>query len=240
MIEAHVFTRVIAAAMLASLGACASPLPVYPASGVRESLGVLAERAADLESFTGGGTLTVHNPERGTVTLEAAVVARKPDQLRVRAWKLGRSMADITLDGEEVVEKMDRRVEAGSLTEGLRGVRAVLLAIDERFYANAAELPGTDAATLVVRGVTADGTPMVCEIDRRTLTLREVRVDRESDEGASFTLEKYREIDGTVWPMRIRAVRGDREATLRLDWVEPNAQIAPGALPDRETTGGEP
>ena len=220
------------------LTACSHPLQHYPVMGAAESMAVLAQRSSTLRSFSGSGTLTVRSPEQGVVTLEVAVVARRPDQFRIRAWKLGRSAADILLQGEEVRATLDKRVKEEGLIEGVQSLRHALLSTDAEFLSRAVEHPSTSNQTLVVRGATSGGVRLLCEIDRATLTTRGVRVEWEdADEPAgepgatSLTLERYRVIDDTVWPTRIRAVHGTREATLRFDWVEFNADIPPGALP---------
>jgi|GEM_PF-3158880 len=219
-------------------GACRAPLPVYPTLAPEASLAVMGERASGVRTFSGAGSLTVRDPERGSVTLEAAIVARHPDQVRVRAWKLGRSVADITLDADAVEAETDRRVDRGVLVEGVHALRTVLLGVDEGFYRGASPDASSDGGTLLATGTVAGSDGVVrAEIDRATLTLRSLSV---GDAGGAFTLDRYREVDGTVWPMRIRATSGAREAVFRFDWVEFNTPLAPGALPDRAEPAGEP
>lgn len=219
------------------LASCRAPLPSYPTRPVEESLRVLASRASQLQTFSGAGSLTVRDPDRGSVTLEAAIVARRPDQVRVRAWKLGRSVADITLDGDRVEGETDPRVDRDTLVEGVRALRTVLLWVDGAFYERAARDAGTDGATIRARGTVAGVPgPVLAGIERRTLTLRSLEIEGNDAGGSgagSFTLDRYREVEGMVWPMRISASSHDRQAVFRLDWVELNTPIARGALPER-------
>lgn len=228
----------VATAMSPLLMSCVQPLPRFAARSDAESLAVLASRADGLRSFAGSGTLVVQSPEQGAVTLDVAVVARQPDQFRIRAWKLGQSAADILLNGDEVRIKLDDRVQERGLIEALRSVREALLAVDSEFFLHAEVQPDSDDALFVVRGVTRGGVHLRCEIDRATLTIQRVHPESNgghepdgTNEGAYIALERYRIFEGTAWPTRIRAIDDEREATLRFDWLERNADIAPGALP---------
>lgn len=215
------------------IAGCGTSLPTYELRSPEETLRHVSEGMHAAQTISGAGTLTVRDPERGNVSLEAALVARRPDQMRVRAWKFGRSVADVTLDGDRVLGETDPRVDRDVLVEGLRGLRRALLEIDQEFYDRAEVLPETSDEMLIARGRLSTGEVLFARIDRPTLTLRSLSVDPDvHDDDASFSLQKYEEVGGVAWPMRIRARRGDREAAFRFDWVELNTPVQRGALPE--------
>src|SRR5437016_14515019 len=68
----------------------------------REALDILIRRADAVKTVSSQGTITLQRPDGESVRLELAMVRAGPDELRLRAWKLGRAVFDLTKTGEDV------------------------------------------------------------------------------------------------------------------------------------------
>jgi len=93
----------------------------------------------------------------------------------------------------------------------------------------------------VERPLSAEGGTVVCEVDRATLTARSfVITDSQGVTRLSLSLERYRLIDQTPWPMRMvldlprpSGPTADEEPsrlTIRLDEPELNSELPAGAF----------
>ena len=94
--------RVFVAALLLAAGGCArkappSPLPTYAGLDDAAALKVLAARAEAVKTLSAQCALTLTRPDDQTVQLDGAVVMAPPEKLRLRAWKFGRAVFDLTL-----------------------------------------------------------------------------------------------------------------------------------------------
>ena len=86
--------------LLAALIGCAAPrdsLPTFARMDEARSLQTIAERAEKTKSVTAEGLITLRDAEGQTVRLDCVIVMRLPDELRMRAWKFGQAVFDLTL-----------------------------------------------------------------------------------------------------------------------------------------------
>jgi len=205
---------------------------------VSESLAILAARVEDIETLSGAGRLTVQNISGDTLTLQVAIVAQPPERLRLRAWKLSQSIADVTIiDGQIWVDLSDdlkTMVDQAETDE----IQIIAELLTPEFFRTAVEdIPAT-ASTLWIRGVGLDGQTLRCEVNRPTLSPRRWEVIPESFDGLAaksdpilvVLLDRYHVIEDSIWPMRVRATGASGFAELRFDWVELNKQLSPGAF----------
>ena len=64
---------------------------------VEDALARLAERSREVEALAGEGRLTLVDGEGESTVLRVALAARRPDHLRLRAFKLGQAVLDLTV-----------------------------------------------------------------------------------------------------------------------------------------------
>ncbi len=249
--------RRIAFALMAIAAAapsgCGTPLPAYPWKDHDTAQRLMAEHAAQLHSIQSGARLVLTAADGTSVTLDAAIVAAPPDRFRLRAWKLGHALLDLTLTPEGVWLKADehRGDAAGGAAAGLRSINAGGIAeawslftgglFAERDASGGARIETTDdgGPTFTLRRSAdtagsarpAGSAAITCEIDRRTLTARRCAVlDGSGAERAVVTLGGYRDFGGIVFPTRIEATGPDGTVLVLLDDPEFNTPLPPDAF----------
>jgi len=213
------------AAVLAA-GGCASPLPTYPMSDPADGLRVIADRLAGVQTIQAGATVEFEEAGGRGVRLDGVLVARPPDQLRLRAWKFNRAVFDATLSGGDVwllpVEtdgRQDHAFDAGGAAAGLR--RAGML-MSPAFFRGA----GVDGGRI-------DGDELTCVIDRPTLTPRrfeQAGAGPGATAGLTIELSGYRLVGDVPWPMTWTISHPQGRIVIRTEDVSLNATIVPGAF----------
>ena len=221
-----------------ALAACAAPpLPAYPWEGPEKALRILADRAASVRTVSATCTLVLSRPDGEGVSLDGAIAAGGTDRLRVRAWKFGHAVFDLTItpdglwawsaeDHPKAAEMLPPEVTAGRIADvwsraGGALFRGRPLRVEDgggpRFIAVFPLEPGT--------GVWA------CEIDRDTLTVRRCRVvDPSGRDRQTLSLERYAVVNGIVWPTRVQAVGEQGDITIEMDDVQLNSDLPPSAF----------
>lgn len=238
MIEqaARVFTRLVVCGITMLLTACAAPLPTYPAMTDGEALRTIAARLDSVHAIAASADVVLTNAKGETVSLDGAFVARPPDRARLRAWKFGTPVLDLTILPEGVWAFAATREGAApaDLTQlPAAGVSRAVELLTGSYFANATVVEADSTpATLVVHGPALGQNDVRCEIDRPTLTPREFRVlaNPEDRFAATITLDRYTVIDGVAWARRLRFTSPDGEILMRLGDVELNAETSPSAF----------
>jgi outer membrane lipoprotein-sorting protein len=231
--------RVCLAAMLLSAPGCAAhkppPLPTYHGLTDAAALRVLAERAASVEALSGRCDLTLTRADGQSVQLDGAIAMAPPDRLRLRAWKFGQAVFDLTLtpQGLWVMAPEDagrrEKVLPASLSAARFGREWAML--NGGFFLQGDLTTGGDAKWLDVRRRVEDGRTILCRVDRATLTPRQY--DMRDPHGAlrlRLALTDYRLVSGTPWPMKLNARSGDGHIDIRLKDVELNQDLPPNAF----------
>ncbi len=247
-------TRSAAIAVSAVLSACAAPLPTYPPMEPAAALDTLRERDAKIGTMTSTATVTLRDEKGSSVSFDAAIVAKWPDHLRLRAWKLGHAAFDLTFTPEglwvylpeEAKEKMADHGGFAVTGEqfgrvwGLFGPRAL-----EGATVDAGSWAGSIVARRAIGERSAGGGTVVYDIDQTTLTVRVCTFrDAAGAVRQTLRLEDYRVFGGgpggrekTVWPTRMVAEGDQGRVTIRLGTPEFNAEPAPEAfVPPRRAT----
>lgn len=244
---------VLVGSFLALSGCSPAPLPRYPLMNARQSLDAMRARSAEIRSVSGRGELGLDDPEHGTVRFEAAFVMRPPQHARVRAWKLGHAVFDLTAtpDGVWIYTPEEQATEGvpnpnrstasplsatlARTSDALPDWMAVLWGHDSPDTREAGtrttELQGP---MLVLNDALASGGCFRRTVRRATLTTERAEVF-DSDGASLFTLDlsDYRELRGVVWPCTIVASSsGGRVTILTRDLVtnaESDAAFTPAA-----------
>lgn len=232
---------VVLLGLITLAGGCAptppvETVPAYPLMDAPESLRVLGEKARTVRALSGEGLITLTRPDGESVRLDAALAMRPPERARIRAWKFGRAVFDLTVTPEGVwvvsPEDSNRReqIRAAGVSAGqLARTWAVLAG---GFFEQDGLKTELDDKRILVRREASGGEPaVVCEVDRRTLTPR--RYSMLDDRGAtrfSLTMDRYRQFGEVVWPMRLVAVSDGGTVEVELREVEVNPELPANAF----------
>lgn len=210
---------------------CASRLPVYPAMGDAESFATIADRQASVKTLSAECDLDLTDSLGQRVSLDGVLVAALPGKVRLRAWKFGHVVFDLTMaDGKGWVMVPDdvrgpRRFDVESLPA--RQVRDAMDLLGPAYFL-AARHGGGNERVLLARGPALGRDDVECEIDRATLTPRRFVMDMgEASAPTELLFDEYAVVGEIVWPMRVRLRSPSGEVSIRFRGVELN-----GALPD--------
>ena len=221
--------RVSVALMLLALAAgCGQreSIPTYPDMSVADSVKVISERSAKIKDISGEGAVTLTDPKGQSVRLDAACVFAPPDRARIRAWKFGQAVLDLTITPDAIYIFLPRKEGPGeqlrsALGDTSRAVRE-WLALLAPVFTGSNDVVVESGSQLIV---TTENS-LVIHIDRKTLTTRKyVAVDEHGRERLSLTLSQYRAIEDIVWPMRIEA-KSD-SGLVRIDMRGVELNVAP-------------
>jgi len=232
-------TLICFAFFLLGAGGCATRvqenIPTYPLTDAASTVRLVAEHAKQVHSLTGEGLITLTRPDGESVRLDAAMAMQPPQRARMRAWKFGRAVFDLTVTPEgvwAVIPEDPKRKE--QITAA--GVSAAKLAktwsvLSGGFF----ESPGLKAETrgskLLVRREMSDEPLVVCEVDRSTLTPRKYSLlDDKGVTRFTLSLEQYRQFGNVVWPTRLIAVSESGTVEIELRDVEINPELEPAAF----------
>ena len=214
--------------LVASLlvGGCAAPLPTYAPMEASAAWRIVAERASSIRGVTSEADTTLTGDDGTSLRVDAALLLAPPDRLRLRAWKLGHAVLDVTGDGGVVwvdaPEVPEARGGADALgVEPAALVRGLLLVPGWAFARREPVRAERRADRYVYELDTPDG-PLTCEVDVRTLAVRRWRVEG----GQTLELSAHRLVDGVAWPGTAVLRDGARSVRLRF------RDVALDAAPD--------
>ncbi len=225
---------------------CASELPAYQWVDHDTAMRDIAARADAVKTLTARCRIILQSPDGGSTQLEGVIATSRPDQLRLRAWKLSQPAFDLTItadglwvfDGDTEHPHDDLPADQGfawlaSALEALGGI--VVISPTER----ASHVDRRGGAThRIQRPINEGGGVLTCDLDRRTLTFRQCMVqDGNGSLLAGIIFDRYRVTDDVVHPGRIEASSGDRTITVLVDDVEINPELPASAFvpPPRAT-----
>ena len=236
-----------AAAGCHSLGGSAA-LPTYSAMNGQTARAILAGRADALHSLTAQCEVTLDRGDGHAVRLDAALVMEPPNLIRMRAWKLGQAVFDLTLrpDGLwiEVPPEASKHGEVIPATLNAAQVSRQLTWITGGFF-SAMDLK--TSGNLTFSRILSDGTTAVCDVDPATVTARRFSL-LDSTGAVRFTLDlaAYRNFDGIIWPTHLTATElahdGDKGGHIDIlfEDVEFNTELAGQAFVPPPTAKRQP
>lgn len=229
------------------VGCCTAP----PGQALTEVQGLtdqqvidaLAQRADQVQSVMSSGTMRIQTDDGGSVRLDVALLASGNDRLRLRAWKLGRAVIDLTRDGEAVWVWTSERASDPDEPDTLAMLPTAAqldLAwrlISGQLFASPPDRVEASASSGLVAIYTikeqTQATPITAKltINRPTQTIRQITIhDAQGLQRASYTPSGYRLIDGLPWATRIAFESADFAFEIVLDEVELNAALPSSAF----------
>ncbi len=194
----------------------------------------LVRRQSLIRTVSGSGVLNLTGADEQGVVLDLAVALAPPDRARVRAWKFGQAVFDLTVNPTGAWMKAsdtDGRAAAAGATAAQ--VTRGLSLLTGGFF-NDPDTVGQDVGgELVLRRVRAGEPTVVCHVERATLVPR--RFELLDDAGAvrfTLTMESYQPAaGGALWPRRVVADSGAKgKAVVTLDDADVNGELPGGAF----------
>jgi outer membrane lipoprotein-sorting protein len=229
---------VLTAAFLFLLVGCAprEKLPTVAWRDPSEALSILARRAESVKTVTAEGDITLQRPDGESVRLDLAMVRAGSESVRIRAWKLGQAVFDLTMtpEGAWLLTPKDASLQNKARSAGLSARKlAQNLALLGGDLFRQHDLTVRDAGNYleVTSPVAADGTQVRCEVERRTLTPRRyVLLNREQVARFSMDLSDYSLIGDIPFARRYLAISDDGRIVIVLREVELNTELAESAF----------
>lgn len=220
-------------ALAAMLTGCAATLPTYEPMEAREAWRVVAERIEAIESVRAEADATLSGPDASSLRVDAVLLLRAPNGTRLRAWKLGHAVLDLTATGEGVwfdsasppdgTDETTFGVGPDELAEGLA------LLGGWRYEANVPTRAERVGDCYEFDCPTESGT-VRCVVDGSALV--PLSLSRAGPDVTEFSLEldRYRLVGDTPWPQRARLEAGDRSILLVFRDVTLNEPLPAGAF----------
>lgn len=233
-----------------AMSACGTtPLPTYGAMTDEEALAVIAARLDVVKRVTATADIVLTDARGESVSLEGAFVAEMPDRARLRAWKFGTAVLDLTITPDGVWAIVPEREGAGEISQlSSMGVTRALEMATGAFFRTAHAIEGASTArVLVVQGRAMGADALLCEIDRATLTPRRYSIvagTGDSQQGMTLTLDRYDMVKdqdavtlvselrepSVAWARRVTFSGPRGEIVLRFIDIELNGEVGPAAL----------
>lgn len=219
-----------------AMSGCIARLPTYPAMSDEAALRAMAERQESIKSVSAQCDLTLTGADGQTVHLDGVLIAQPPGRARLRAWKFGQAVFDLTLiDGAAWMVAPDENADSHRMDPSRLPARSVSDAIDllgpAFFRAAKPDAAGSSGSTLLARGPALGRDDVSCQIDRPTLTARRFTVVADRVENTSeLFFDRYAMVGNIPWARSIRLRSPAGEIIVRLHDVELNCTIPPEAF----------
>ncbi len=195
----------------------------------------LCERASAMRTVSSECALTLTRPTGQSIRLDGAVAMRLPGSVRVRAWKLGQAVLDLTAtpDGLWIESPDDASSSNPSIPPNAgaaRVARAMSMMFGDFFCGHGVSILDHGGARFELR-CTLDGQRIACEVERATLTPRQYTIlDADGIVRFTLALDRYQVISGIPWPTRLTAKSEGGNITIELKDPELNGELPANAF----------
>lgn len=216
--------RLLICSLFLVVGCARNPLPTFEPMPLESARVTMRDRSPG--SFTLQGELILSRPGE-SVRLDAALVLKSPDHLRLRAWKFGQAVFDLTarpdgafvFSGRKEISADELKRVAGSITQWL----ALLGPVPDDAII---EKESAGEWTLVRQ---IDSITVRSIIARATLVpTRHEILDEQGTSRARIELSQYALFESIPWPQTITVREQDRQIQLKTKSIKPD--IAPRAF----------
>jgi hypothetical protein len=224
--------------LVALAGGCVSPTPSTPAYtwiDSQSAVKTLCQRSSSVHTVSSECALTLTRDNGESVRLDGAIAMKLPDSVRMRAWKMGQAVFDLTVTPAglwiESPPDPDRRGQILPATLSAAKLARAWSIVSGEFFCSA-DLVVVDSGGpcfLVERNI--EGQHIVCQIDRASLTPERYSViDADGVERFALSLDRYQIVNGIVWPMRMIGRSQGSRIMIELKDTELNGELAPNAF----------
>ena len=222
----------ISASILMVAGGCREAVPVQ--AGVLTDAQVLAavrSRDAKISTFSNAGTVLLTRADGKHVAMDAVLVGARPGLLRLRSYKMGSAVFDLTLLPDATWMWQSRR--AGREPLDLPTFDANAVPIWRMLIGSLPEAEGrvliSSNGRLDWEAATGAGR-IIVTIDRATATVQQYRFIAGDGSEHHIQLGEYFLVDDIAWPGRI-AIASDRgRIEIKVSDAEVNPQLPDGAF----------
>lgn len=228
------FFRALAALSLALLAGCrsqpASPLRQYPLTDPRTTLATFSARAAAVTSVQAEANVELTDAKGQTVHLDSALLLQPPDRVRLRAWKFGTAVFDLTVNDGGAFAFVPRDEARPAMPAARQSITQWVKLLNGHIATEQSRLTQR-GDQLVVETPQGDLT-LRCTVDRPTLTAERYELlDRNGKTRFTLALSDYRTTAaGPVWPMTILATSEQGVIRIQATDVTLNEPLPPAAF----------
>ena len=228
--------------LLAIAGGCAPPpraesLPPYHWADDATALHDLSQRAHAVKTVSAAALLTLTRPDGQSVRLDGAIAMALPERsVRLRAWKLGQAVFDLTLTPDglwiEMPHDASRKQQVAPASfSASQLARALSIFGGEVFDGSDVQVVDRGRPQFEVRKPLEGGRTMTADVDRASLVVRQYRLtDRSGARQFTLTPRRYAMINGLLWPQRLVAQSETGTITVDLRDIELNGGLPPAAF----------
>ena len=210
-------------------------LPTVQYSDTADAMRILRERAAAVKTVSSDGTITFIRPDGASVRMDLAMVSQPPDHLRLRAWKLGRAIFDLTMTPQGLWllapddPSLRQKVEKANV--GAAEIARNWSMLSGEFFDRSDVKVERKSKDLLLTAPHEHDLTLRCDIDARALVpWLYLLQDAHGKTHFSLNLDDYRMIGGTPYPHRIQADSESGRIVVQLQEVELNQDLAPAAF----------
>jgi outer membrane lipoprotein-sorting protein len=224
-------------AFLLTLTACQHPyqehIPFYSRLDPAATLAQLIQQSNQVRTMSGSGTLELTQANGQSVRLDVAVVLQPPDRARLRAWKFGSAVFDLTAlpDGVWLESSKDSNRPQQGIGSTAAPVAKAWSLLDGSFFRSPDLVTRNDGKWFIVQSANVNGPTMIARVDRDTLTPRQYQIlDAVGRVQFTLTLDHYEDFNGILWPCQIIAISEAGTVVVDLNDVELNTELPPLAF----------
>ncbi len=219
-----------------------NPLPTYTALSDRDSLSLVAARQTLIKTVSARCDIVLTDPQGQTVNLDGALLAipvtPTGPNVRLRAWKLGQAVFDITLTSGQawLIAPDNPRVpnpnESPNPAQTSRRIAAALDFIGPAFFESATI---TSSTPIVITATSAPTNlpETLCVIDRATLTPQRFTTGFTSSTPTATSeiiFSDYRLVSGIPWAHHLHLTSPGGTVSISMSDVELNVELPPSAF----------
>jgi hypothetical protein len=207
------------------------PLPRYPLQDPVASLEILRERSAKIRTASGTVAMTLTDAKGEEFHIEGAFALDLPDSARLRAWKFGQAIFDLTIRPDGVWALASRKEAQPAMRGATRSLQQWATLLRNDFPAESIAPQTSDKQIVIVRPSDDGQHNTRVEIDRATLTTRRFAFTADRNETFEILLSDYRVLSGgTIWPHAMVAKGASGTVKVTFGDVEVNQPLAPAAF----------
>ena len=220
----------------------ANPPLIYTVPDGRAALDVLRARYASVHTFSAQCQLKLIDPNQQTVHLDGVIVQSGSQNIRLRAWKMGTAVFDLTVrpDGLwiKTADNPDRAAKIMPAAHQASDLARHMLWFNGGFFsAPHIVIASSSQATITYRLDLENGSQMYCEVDRPTVTPRYWwLLDNKRQWRFGLEMSDYHDFNGINWPTHIVAkadAQGGQDGgniDIHLTDLEFNGELGPKAF----------
>ena len=206
-------------------------LPTYPLMDATHSLAALAHRFGQVKSISGSGSLDLEQPDGQRIRLDLAAALSPPDQARLRAWKFGQAVFDLTIHADGVwleARKTDRAIPPEVTANRIAQIWRLL---GGSLFSDPHVVATVEANELRLVRRAGNEPELICLIDRETLTPRLYQLlDDKGLPRFSLKLDRYKIFNGLPWPTRLIAQSDTGRIIVEFREIDLNTDLPAGAF----------